>query len=124
MGLIRDAIGLILIFLAWFNPFNFGLPIQIALFIIGFDAMGIVMKLLLFIVNFFFLPLGDSGSFLIWTLLLLMSVEIALSLLEKLFFLTMIVKPLIVFITIFFGMNNFQLALIVAGIDLILNLKH
>jgi len=124
MSLIRDAIGLVLVLLAWFNPFNFGLPIQIVLFVIGFDAIGIVFKLLMFVLNFFFPMLGEPGNFLVWTLLLLMGAEVAVSLLEKFSFLIRIAKPLIVFATIFFGMNNFQLALIVAGIDLILNLKH
>jgi len=124
MGLIRDAVGLALIFLAWFNPFRFDLPIQISLFILGFDSTSIVIKLLLFVLNFFFLPFGDSGNFLVWTLSFLMAGEVIISLLEKMSFLIRIVKPLIVFATIFFGMNNFQLALIVAGIDLILNLKR
>jgi hypothetical protein len=124
MNLIKDGIGLALIFVAWFNPLKFDLPIQITLFVLGFDATDIVFKLFLFVLNFFFPILGEPGSFLTWTLLILMASEVAISLLEKLSFLFLIIKPLVVFITIFFGMNNFQLALIVAGIDLILNLKR
>jgi len=124
MEIIRNAFGLVLIFLAWFNPLSFGLPIQIALLILGFDAIGIIVKLLLFILNLFFPLLGSAGSFLTLTLLLLMVVEILISLLGSISSLILIVKPVIIFITIFFGMGNIQLALIIAGLDLILNLKH
>lgn len=123
MGLIRSAIGLVLIFLAWFNPLSLGLPIQIMLFIIGFDATGSALKVLLFLFNLLFPLLGEAGNFLTWTLLLLVVGELVMSSL-KMASLVRMVKPLIVFATVFLGMGNFQLAMIVAGIDLILNLKR
>jgi len=124
MGLIRSTVGLALIFLAWFNPLNFVLPVRIALFILGFDATDIIIKLLLFIINFFYPLLGNEGSFLVWTLLFLMGGEVLVSKLGILHSLLSAIKPLVIFITVFFGMGNFQLALIIAGIDLILNLKR
>jgi len=123
MSLVKDGIGLFLILLSWFNPFSFALPIRIAIFILGFDTMSILPKVLIFILYFFFPLLGEALSFLFWTLIILAIVEVIVSLLEKEGIVRMIVKPLIVFVSVFIGLNDLQLALIAAGIDLILNLK-
>jgi len=124
MKLLRDLIGLILIFLAWFNPFDLSLPFRIVLFIIGFDAARLIVKAFLFLLNFFFSFLGVEGIFLVWTLLILMLIEFIFSFFKISRFLIVLIKFFAILFSIFFSMNDFQLALIIASIDLILNLKH
>ncbi|MEM5879137.1 MAG: hypothetical protein QXU74_01445 [Candidatus Aenigmatarchaeota archaeon] len=124
MEFIKNLLGLALIFLSWFNPFALPFSFRLTLFIIGFDLTSWFAKLLLFIINFFFPLLGEQGLFLVWTLLLLVVAEFIFSNFKILKILTTISKPLIIFFSLFFALKDFQLALIIAGIDLILNLKH
>lgn len=123
MSLLKDGLGLFLILLSWFNPFSFILPIRVAIFILGFDAMSILPKVLLSIIYLFFPLLGETVGFMFWTLLILVGTEVVASLLEKEGVVKMMIKPIIVFAAVFLGLNDLQLALIAAGIDLILNLK-
>jgi hypothetical protein len=123
MKLLRDLIGVILIFLAWFNSLNLSLPLRVVLFIIGFDATRLIVKVFLFLLNLFFPFLGVEGIFLVWTLLILMLIEFIFSFFKISRFLIILVKFLAVFTSIFFAMKDFQLALIIASVDLILNLK-
>ena len=124
MKLLRDLVGLALIFVAWFNPFDLSLPFRIVFFIIGFDATSLIVKVILFLLNFFFPFLGVEGIFLVWALLILILIEFIFSFFKISRFLIVLIKFLAIFFSIFFAMNDFQLALIIASIDLILNLKH
>jgi len=124
MNILKEAIGILLIFISWFNPFSLSLPIRIAIFILGFDTMSLFLKAFLFVLYFFFPLLGESVGFLLWTLIILVVVETVVLLLGKESILKLILKPLAVFATLFVTLNDLQLALIAAGIDLVLNLKH
>ncbi|MEM5766447.1 MAG: hypothetical protein QW423_02335 [Candidatus Aenigmatarchaeota archaeon] len=124
MSLIKNLIGFASIFLAWFNPFTLTFPFRLTLFIIGFDLTSWRAKLVLFLINFFFPLLGEEGLFLVWVLLFLLIVEFIFFHFKILKIVVVISKPIIVFLSILSIMNDIQLALIIAGIDLILNLKH
>ncbi|MEM5829725.1 MAG: hypothetical protein QW040_03220 [Candidatus Aenigmatarchaeota archaeon] len=124
MGLIKNLVGFGLIFLAWFNPFELFFPFRLTFFIIGFDLTSWQAKLILFLINFFFPLFGEEGLFLVWVLLFLLIVEFIFSHFKILKILIIISKPLIIFFSLLSALSDFQLALIIAGIDLILNLKH
>jgi hypothetical protein len=83
-----------------------------------------MVKVLLFLLNFFFPFLGAEGIFLVWTLLILVLIEFIFSFFKFSRFLIILIKFLAIFFSIFFAMGDFQLALIIASIDLILNLKY
>jgi len=124
MEIFKNLLGLVLILLAWFNPFGLIFPFRLAFFILGFDLARWITKLLLFVINFFFPLLGEKGLFLVWTLLFLLVLEFIFSH-SKIFKALMITsKLLVIFFSVWFGLKDFQLALIIAGIDLILNLKN
>ncbi|MEM7826380.1 MAG: hypothetical protein QW451_01985, partial [Candidatus Aenigmatarchaeota archaeon] len=93
-------------------------------FILGFDLTSWITKLLLFVINFFFPLLGEKGLFLVWTLLFLLVLEFILSHFKIFKALMITSKLLVIFFSVWFGLKDFQLALIIAGIDLILNLKN
>jgi len=115
MKLLRELIGFVLIILAWFNPFNFDSMIRILIFVLGFDAMSIIPKLAIFVLDYLI-----GFAWLGFTLLILVAAEIIVMLLgiKKI---KLIVKPIAVFAVSFLAFG-FQPALIVAGIDLLLNI--
>ena len=116
MNLIRETIGLILIFLAWVDPFNFSFPIRIALFILGFDMISWILKLLIFGIDYFI------GFGIGWVLLILLAVELITTFLLMRFVFDLILKPAAVFLALYLSNVSFEIALIAAGIDVILNL--
>jgi hypothetical protein len=116
-------VGITISLLAWFNPLGLAMPMRIALFILGFDMMGVIVKILIFWFNFAFPAFGDGFSYFSWTLLVLLFSEmlaVALSV-DRMY--RLIVKPAIVFAAVFISLG-FQLALVIAGIDLLMNLAH
>jgi hypothetical protein len=124
MGFLREAIGFTLIFLAWYNPFNLNQVLLISIFILGFDAMSLVPKSILFVGYHLFPFLGLYLGYLSWALILLVCVELIILILKIQKPINLLIKPLAVFITAYLAVKDFQLALIVAGIDLLLNLTH
>jgi len=68
--------------------------------------------------------LGEKGLFLVWTLLFLLVLEFIFSHFKIFKALMITSKLLVIFFSVWFGLKDFQLALIIAGIDLILNLKN
>ena len=124
MGFIREIIGFILVFIAWYNPFNLNQMLLISIFILGFDAMSLVPKSILFVIYLFFPFLGLSFGYLSWTLILLACAELVIWILKTEKPVNRIIKPLVVFITAYLALKDFQLALMIAGIDLLLNLTY
>lgn len=121
---LKNILGLVLIFVAWYNPFNLAFYFRITFFIIGFDLTSWLVKLALFVLNFFFPVLGEKGLFLVWVLFFFLLIEFILTRIKPLKVLLTLMKPSIVFFSIFLALKDFQLALIIAGIDLVINLKH
>lgn len=116
MGILREIIGFALIALAWFDPFGFDIMIRILMFVLGFDLMSIIPKIGIFVIDYLF-----GFSWLGWTLLILVATElITMLIVGKI--IRLIVKPLAVF-TVSFLALGLQPALIIAGIDLLLNLS-
>ena len=117
-----NAIGLILVILSWFNPFGFDLQIRIIFFIIGFDMMSILPKIGIFLLNLIF-PFSMAFGYLSWTLFILFFSELAIAYTEAYKSYRLIIKPAAVFIVAYIALG-LQPALIVAGIDLLINLTH
>ena len=115
MKLLRELVGFALVVLAWVNPFDFELKIRILMFILGFDAMSILPKIAVFALDYIigFARLG-------FTLLILVAAEVIVLLLE-IKKLNLIIKPIAVFVISFLSVG-LQPALIIAGIDLLLNI--
>jgi hypothetical protein len=122
MGVITSGIGIALAALAWFNPLAFPFVLQIALFILGFDLSGIVGKVALFVLIFMMPPvLGvEVGAFVVALVLMLLA-ELAIFAFELDRMYRLLLKPGTVFVAAFLALG-FQPALIVAGVDLLLNL--
>ena len=117
MKILRNAVGFVLILLAWFNPLGFEDMVRILIFVLGFDAMTILPKIGIFVIDYLF-----GFAWLGWTLLLMVAAEaivMFIPLAEKI--LKYIVKPMGVFVVSFIAFG-LQPALIVAGIDLLLNI--
>lgn len=117
MKLLREMVGFALIFLAWFNPLELEAMTRILIFILGFDAMSMAPKIGIFIIDYFF-----GFAWLGWTLLILVGAEAIatfLPLAEKI--VKLVIKPIGVFAVSFLAFG-LQPALIVAGIDLLLNI--
>ena len=117
MGIFRQFIGLVLIIIAWFNFLDLGDIARIIVFIIGFDMLNLFSKILVFGVDYF---IGLSGLGLILGLIVLVEVLATLLFLGK--FLNYILKPFAVFIILFTNGIALEIAIIVAGIDLLLNM--
>ena len=117
MGIFRQLIGLALIIIAWFNFLGLGDIARIVVFIIGFDMLNLFSKILVFGVDYF---IGLSGLGLILGLIVLVEAVATLLFLGK--FLNYILKPLAVFIILFTNGIALEIAVIVAGIDLLLNM--
>jgi hypothetical protein len=116
MNLLRQAIGLALIILAWLDPLNLGINFRIVLFILGFDMVSLLVKFLVFGLDYF-LGIGIG-----WTLLLLIAAEIITKFLFVKSLIDLIIKPLAVFAILILSNLSVEIAIIVAVIDLLLNM--
>jgi len=116
MRFLREIVGFALIALTWFDPFGLDIMIRILVFILGFDLMSIIPKIGIFVVDYIF-----GFAWLGWSLLILVAAELIAKFLIVGKIIKLIVKPLAVFIVSFLALG-FQPALIVAAIDLLLNL--
>lgn len=117
-----NAIGLALILLSWFDPFGLGLQVRIVLFIIGFDIMSILPKIGIFLLNLLF-PLSAAFGYLSWALLILFFSELVIAYTEAYKPYRLVIKPSAVFVVAYLALG-LQPALVVAGIDLLINLTH
>ncbi len=117
MDILKQTIGLALIILAWLDPLELGMTFQVLLFILGFDLVHLIPKVIIFMLDYFY-DLSGLG----WMLLLLIGVESALELLKIKSFINLVAKPLVVFLIIYFNNLGLELAVIIAGIDLLLNI--
>lgn len=120
--LLSNLIGLLLVLLAWFNPFNLDVTVRTVIFIIGFDMIGIILKIGIFVFNLFF-PFDAVFGYLSWTLLLLFLSELAIAYTEAYKPYRLLIKPLAVFAVAYLSLG-LQPALIAGGIDLLINLTH
>lgn len=123
MKLLTTIIGLVIVLFAWFNPFSLDILVCVAIFIIGFDMMGIAVKVIVFVLSMILPFFGDALGMLSWTLVFvllgeLLVITIGVGKQYKLF-----IKPLMVFVTALLSIG-FQPALIVAGTDLLINMTH
>ena len=112
---LRELIGIALVIFSWFNPFNFDLTIRIIIFVLGFDTLSVLPKLAIFATDYLF-----GFAWLGFTLFILVAAE-AIVVLLGIKKIRLIIKPAAVFIVSFFSLG-FQPALIVTGIDLLLNI--
>ncbi len=123
MGILINLVGIILSLFSWFNPIGFDQMLQISLFILGFDMMGVLPKTAIFGLSVIFPRFGDRlGSF-SWTLIFLFMSELILSILQLERPYRILIKPSAVFLTSFISLG-IQPALIISGIDLLINLTH
>ena len=83
MRLVENLVGLVLVLLAWFNPFAFALPIRIALFVLGFDIISILPKVGVFTLNFLIPGFEEAFGFLSWALLFLFLSELIIAYTES-----------------------------------------
>lgn len=115
-GLVRQIVGLVLVTLSLLDPFSFGVGFKIVAFILGFDMMGLIPKIIIFGIDYFW-NVSGFGLY-----LLAQVVE------EIIFYLftigrviELIIKPAVVFIIIFLNGFGFWLAAVAAIVDFILN---
>lgn len=113
--------GIALALFAWFNPLGLEMLLRVSLFILGFDMMGIVAKIGIFTLNFFFPVFGYTFGIFSWTLLLLFASELIILLTSIALEYRLAIKPLAVFVIAFLSLG-LQPALVVAGIDLLINM--
>jgi hypothetical protein len=119
MKLWRELLGLFLIALAWLNPLEFNVNVQIILFILGFDMMSTIPKILVFGVNFLFEFLT---GFLAWAILILIAVDLITRFLLMGFLFNIILKPLAVFAAGYLNGLSLYFCIGLAVVDIILNL--
>jgi len=113
--------GLVLAMFCWFNPAGLDAIILLPLFILAFDMMGMWMKLIVFAVSIAFPVFGDAFGSFSWMLLLMFAADVVLKLLEIERPYKILVKPAAVFVVAFSAIG-LQPALVIAGIDLLINL--
>jgi len=113
--------GLILAMFCWFNPAGLDAMILLPLFILAFDMMGMWMKLIVFVISVAFPIFGDAFGSFSWMLLFMFGADAVLKLLEIERPYKVLVKPVAVFAVAFFAIG-LQPALVIAGIDLLINL--
>ena len=115
-NLLRQVIGLGLIFFSWLDPFYWGEEFQIVSFILGFDMMTLFPKIIIFGIDYFW-NISGYGLFLL--------IQVAEDIVFDFFTLgrviELIAKPLVVFSIIFFNGFGFWLAAIAAVMDFIFN---
>ena len=116
MKLLREVIGLALIIIAWVDPLNLQDNIRMVFFILGFDMISLFIKFIAFGIDYF-VGLG-IGLVLIFSILA--------EIITKFFFskslLSLVLKPLAVFAILYLSNLSLEIAIIVAGIDLLLNM--
>ncbi|OGI16112.1 hypothetical protein A3K63_02485 [Candidatus Micrarchaeota archaeon RBG_16_49_10] len=118
MGLLREAIGLLLVVVAWTNVFGMGVEMQMLLFLLGFDFMSLIPKIALFLLDFTFNLVGVG-----WVLLLVVAVEALIVAFDLKPFVGYILKPLATFLVLYANGVSVAVAFIVAGLDLLLNVS-
>ena len=123
MGLLLRIAGLTLALFCWFNPLGFEKLFLTSLFILGFDMMGSLMKLVVFTLNFVFPVFGESFNEFSWTLLIMFMVDLILKIVKVEGFYKMAIRPLIVFLAAFLSVG-LQPAIVIGGIDLLINPTH
>ena len=111
-------IGLTLLLAAWIDPFGLGRDFQIVAFILGFDLIPLIPKLIMFGVDFFYNITGLSTS-----LFFMLAEEIILDFFIIGKIINLAIKPAIIFILIAINGLPVFLALAVAAIDFLLNLE-
>jgi len=116
MDILKQLLGLLLIIIAWVDPFELGTSFQVLFFILGFDLTGLIIKLVLFAVDMLF-KISGLG----WYLLIFISVEILFHAIKLKKLLSYLIKPIVVFLIIFMNGLGWELGIIVGGIDLLLN---
>jgi hypothetical protein len=116
MKILGSLIGILLITLAWVDPFELGIEFQVLFFILGFDLMGLIVKLGVFAADLYF-DISGLGFYLV----ALIAIEALIYFLKLKKFVGYIVKPLTVFGIIYLSGLGWQLGLIIGGIDLLLN---
>lgn len=121
MKVFLRLVGIVLALFAWFNPLGLDMMLRVSFFILGFDMMGIIAKIGIFALNFFFPVFGNMFGIFSWTLLLLFASELVVLLTPIAQEYRLAIKPLAVFVTAFLPLG-LQPALVVAGIDLLVNM--
>ena len=116
MDILKQLIGLLLITLAWIDPFELGTSFQVLVFILGFDLTHLILKLGIFAADMI-LDISGLG----WYLGIFIAVEALFYFLKLKGILKYIIKPLVVFLIIFINGLGWELGIIVGGIDLLLN---
>ena len=116
MDILKQLLGLLLIIIAWVDPFELGTSFQVLFFILGFDLTGLILKLLLFAADMF-LEISGLG----WYLLIFIAIEVLFNVLKLKKLLRYLIKPIVVFLIIFMNGLGWELGIIVGGIDLLLN---
>ncbi|MFH8119707.1 MAG: hypothetical protein QXS37_02795 [Candidatus Aenigmatarchaeota archaeon] len=119
----KNLIGLALISVSWLDVLGSNFQLKLTLLIIGFDLTSLLFKILIFLINSFLLFHG-KGIFLSWVFFTIIVLEFLFSQLKSTKFLKLVSKPSIIFFSVLFSLQNIHLALILAGIDLIINLKN
>ena len=122
MNIIRQTIGLALIILAWIDPFSLGLPFRIVLFVLGFDMLSLIIKVGIFIAEYLLSHFFGLGVGIGWVLILLVIAELVTRFLFLKWIVDLVIKPVAVFVILFYSGIIWEAAIIVAGIDLLLNL--
>ncbi|MFH8080900.1 MAG: hypothetical protein QXO84_03415 [Candidatus Aenigmatarchaeota archaeon] len=114
----RQFIGLFLVILSWSDPLDWGEDFQIVFFIIGFDMMSILFKLIIFSIDYFW-DISGYGLFLL--------IQVAEDIIFDIFtigrIVELIVKPLVVFLIIYINGFGFWLSAMAAILDFIFNLQ-
>ena len=119
MGIFRQLLGLSLIFISWFNPLSLTSEWRVILFILGFDLVSLLPKVIIFGLDFFFELLEPL---LAWTVLLLIIVELLARFLISGFLLNFIIKPIILFLVGYLNGLSTSLCLIISTIGVAINL--
>lgn len=122
MNIVRQTIGLALIVIAWIDPFSLGLPFRIVLFVLGFDMLSLIIKIGIFIAEYLLSYFFEFGVGIGWVLILLIIAEVVTKFLFFKWIIDLIIKPVAVFVILFYSGIIWEAAIIVAGIDLLLNL--
>ncbi len=115
--------GLAIALFCWFNPLGFDSLFIVSLFILGFDMMGTMTKFIVFSINFIFPVFGETFNEFSWTLLIMFMGELIMMIISVERFYKVIIRPAVVFVAALLSVG-IQPALVIAGIDLLINLTH
>ena len=121
MNILRQTIGLALIVIAWIDPFSLSLPFRIVLFVLGFDMLSLIIKVCVFVAEYLLGHFFGFGIGIGWILILLVIAEVITNFLLFKWVIDLIIKPITVFVILFYNGIIWEAAIIVAGIDLLLN---